>query len=73
MSSGLAMPTEDELAEMSHTELEQGSLLAYFLWQESERLGKPIAEYHQIYIAYDTEQKKRPPLPVNSSPIGDKR
>ena len=57
MSSGLAMPTEDELAEISHTELEHGSLLAYFLWQEAERLGKSTAAYQQIHKAYDTEQK----------------
>ena len=53
------MPTEDELAEMSYSELNQGSLLAYFLWQETRRLGEPTAEYRQIYNAYDTELKKR--------------
>jgi len=53
------MPTEDELVAMSDSELNQGSLLAYFLWQETRRLEEPTAEYQQIYKAYDTEQKKR--------------
>jgi len=59
MSNGLVMPTEDELAEMSYSELRQGSLLAYFLWQEKRHFGKSTDEYQQIYKAYDTERKKR--------------
>ena len=59
MSCQLAMPTEDELAEMSYSQLNQGSLLACFLWQEQRRLRQPTAEYWQVCKAYTTEQNKR--------------
>lgn len=59
MTCQLAMPTGNELAAMTDSELNQGSLLAQFLWQEKGRLGEPIAEYQQIYDAYAIEQNKR--------------
>jgi len=59
MSNRLAMPTEDELAEMSYSELHQGSLLAFYQWQEKKRLGEDTTESEKIFHAFDDEMSKR--------------
>ncbi|MBA3870625.1 MAG: hypothetical protein H0X30_15905 [Anaerolineae bacterium] len=59
MSNQLALLTQNELAELSYSELNQAILLAYFLLQEQKRAGKPTDDYEQVYNAYTTEQNKR--------------
>ncbi len=53
------MPSEDELAAMSNSELSEGIRVAFDQWQEIRRLGKDTAERKQIYYVYDKEQPKR--------------
>ena len=59
MSNLLKMPTEDELAELSHSELYECIRVAFYQWQETRRLGEEVAEGKQIFEAYDNEQSKR--------------
>ena len=59
MSSRLTMPTEDELAELSHAELHECIRVAFHQWRAAFRTGEDIAECRQIFNAYDNEQLKR--------------
>ena len=59
MSKLVRMPTEDELAELSISELNDCIKTAFFQWQESVRAGENPAENKEIFHAYDNEQLKR--------------
>ena len=59
MRSHLAMPTKDELAEISHSELYNCIYAAFFQWQEGIRVGGATTESRQIFDAYDRERLKR--------------
>jgi len=53
------MPTEHELAEMSHSELIACTRSAFLQWQEKRRLGENTTAIRQVFFAYDNEQLKR--------------
>jgi hypothetical protein len=59
MSNLVRMPTEDELAELSVSELNVCIKAAFYQWQESVRTGEDSAANKQIFHAYDNEQIKR--------------
>ena len=59
MSYILHMPTEDELAEISHDELNTCIRLAYQEWQEAFKIGEDAHERKEIFIAFDNELLKR--------------
>jgi len=53
------MSTENELAEVSHSELNACIHIAFFQRQEAMRMGRHTTESEQIYQAYDNERLKR--------------
>jgi len=59
MSNFVRMPTEDELAELSISELNECIRAAFYQWQEAVRIGEDSAANKQIFHAYDNEQLKR--------------
>lgn len=59
MQKPLKMPTQDELAELSHVELNECIHVAFDQWVEAMRRGEEAAEKKAIHKAYDTEQFKR--------------
>ena len=59
VTNHLRMPTEDELAEMSHSELHECIRVAFYQWQEMRRLGEDTVERKHIFYAYDNELLKR--------------
>ena len=59
MSKLVNMPTEDELAELSISELNECIRVAFYQWQESVRTGEDPDENKEIFHVYDNEQLKR--------------
>ena len=59
MSNLVRMPTENELAELSYSELNDCIQIAFYQWHQALKRGKDVAESEQILQAYDNEQLKR--------------
>ena len=59
MSSLVSMPTENELAEVSHSELNACIHIAFYQWQQALQMGRHTAESEQIYQAFENERLKR--------------
>jgi hypothetical protein len=55
----ITMPSKDELAELSHAELNERIQLAFDQWVEAIRRGENVAEKKAIHQAYDNEQLSR--------------
>ena len=53
------MPTEDALAEMSHSELNHNRQVAYCQWQEKRGSGEDATESEEIFHTFDREMSKR--------------
>lgn len=59
MGKIIPMPSKDELAALSHAELNQRIQMAFDQWVEAMRCGKNVAETKAIHRAYDNEQIQR--------------
>ena len=59
MQKSLTMPTKDELAELSHAELNEFIHLSFDQWIAAMRRGENAAEKKAIHHAYDNEQLNR--------------
>lgn len=59
MQKLLSMPTKDELAELSHAELNEYIHLAFDQWMQAIRQGENAAERKAIHHIYDNEQLNR--------------
>ena len=59
MSLPLKMPSKDELAEISHTELSERIQLAFDQWMDASKQGKNADEAKAIHRAYDDELLRR--------------
>ncbi len=59
MHNILAMPSKDELAELSHAELNECIQMAFDQWLEARKRGAGSIETRAIHRAYDTEQLNR--------------
>jgi hypothetical protein len=59
VSNALRMPSADELAELSHNELNECIRVAFYQWQKTIQKGEDAAECKQIFHAYDNERLKR--------------
>jgi hypothetical protein len=59
MLNPIRMPTEDELAELTYSELNDCIQASLYQWQEAKRMNVAIAVTEQIFHAYDNEQLKR--------------
>ncbi len=59
MQHPLSMPSKDELAELSHAELNARIQLAFDQWMQAVRQGQNAAEKKAIHAAYDNEQLNR--------------
>ena len=59
MKKTLSMPTKDELAELSHAELNERIQTAFDQWIQAMRRGENAAEKKAIHHAYDNEQLNR--------------
>ncbi len=59
MQKPLSMPTKDELAELSHAELNECIHLSFDQWMVAMRRGENAAEKKAIHHAYDNEQLNR--------------
>ncbi len=59
MQKPLPMPTKDELAELSHAELNERIQLAFDQWIQAMRRGENAAEKKAIHHVYDNEQLNR--------------
>ena len=59
MSTLIRMPSKDELAKLSATELKDCVQVAFYQWQEAKRKGRDTKESEKIFEAYDYEHLKR--------------
>jgi hypothetical protein len=59
MQKIIPMPTKDELAELSHAELNERIQQAFDQWLEARKRGKNVKETKAIHEAYDNEQLSR--------------
>ena len=59
MSNLIRMPSEDELAKLSYSELNDCIQVAFYQWQEAIQTGEDTTESEQIFYAYDNEQLRR--------------
>ena len=59
MGNNIIMPSKDELAELSHAELNERIQVAFDEWVEASRRGENVAEKKAIHRAYDAELLKR--------------
>ena len=55
----LKIPSKDELAELSHAELNECIQMAFDQWVEAVRQGERSIEKKAIHRAYDCEQLNR--------------
>jgi hypothetical protein len=53
------MPSKDELAKLSSTELKACVQVAFYQWQEAKRKGRDTKESEKIFEAYDYEHLNR--------------
>jgi hypothetical protein len=53
------MPSKDELAELSHAELNERIQLAFDQWVQAKKRGENISEMRAIHRAYDNELLSR--------------
>ena len=59
MSNLIRMPSKDELAKLSSTELKECVQVAFYQWQEAKRKGRDTKESEKIFEAYDYEHLNR--------------
>ena len=59
MRKNLSMPSKDELAELSHAELNECIQMAFDQWLEARKRGEGSTEKRAIHRAFDTEQLNR--------------
>ena len=55
----IRMPSKDELAKISTTELWDCVQVAFYQWQEAKRKGHDTDESEKIFEAYDFEHLRR--------------
>jgi hypothetical protein len=53
------MPTKNELAKLSSTELKDCVQVAFYQWQEARRKGRDTKESEKIFEVYDYEHLRR--------------
>ena len=59
MQRTIPMPSKDELAALSHAELNECIQLAFDQWLEARKRGEKVKEMRAIHQAYDNEQLRR--------------
>ena len=55
----IRMPSKDELAKLTSTELKDCVQVAFYQWQETKRKGRDADESEKIFEAYDYEHLRR--------------